>query len=658
MDYEVILKDANSFGIASYQDVLSFISSLLTPLAPILRVLLTEDDLVILDGVYLSAGDGYDRFLIPLLEVFGIDGIISKAELAAQTVTTNNEGKKVYDNAKFTNIIVKYIDKLIKKVVKNPVGTIVDLLPQLVFFVYSDGLAQAVEQLIAPLTSLVDLVNDVTAKKVEAGGKTYVALDIYKMLLKTINEKVMVPNEIPEVTDIKGFIDTFLTAGGLETLISKILAKNSLDLGIEINGLFKDIVAKTCKITDVETKRVFTATEKNGKNYVTGVVANRADTLIQIISETLLGGKTLETILKSVAPDLDLSEGSTVKTILDAVTGENRYVILRVLLTYFNNYDVNTMVLEYLSFDKVEYAYDTFMDGSLLTQRKLRRSIKKLDKSLLTLIPQLAPMLEENATFKALLDKVGGDISHMSVKEFVHELLEEYALNDKMMTTIMGALIGLLGGEELEGTLSTVLPLVKQIIDVDLTPMAFIAKATSTSATLGAVLQAAYDDAMAKAEAGNGKDYVYETQYKYTYNDGTDDVEYWSTAKDEKTVKVGETEYTITAVMGEGDKANVQVTRQEKVKNEDGTDKTTDHVVSWAEIAKFYKTFKYVTYTVTETKSKDEAGNEVVSYTYTPEYKYSATDLADAATGTFTEDGKTWYGYDVTDDELAQMLVY
>ena len=227
------------------------------------------------------------------------------------------------------------------------------------------------------------------------------------MLLKTINEKVMVPNEIAEVSNIKGFIDTFLTAEGLEELLSKILEKKNIDLGIEINGLFKDIVAKTCKITEVETKRVYTATEKGGKYYVTGVVANRADTLIQIISETLLGGTTLQTILTSVAPTLDLSEGSTVKTILDAVTGDNRYVIFKVLLTYFNNYDVNAMVLEYLSFDKVEYAYETFMDGSTLTQRKLRRSIRKLDKSLLTIIPELMPILEENETFKPAASGAG-----------------------------------------------------------------------------------------------------------------------------------------------------------------------------------------------------------------------------------------------------------
>ncbi|MCI6772261.1 MAG: hypothetical protein MR567_09900, partial [Oscillospiraceae bacterium] len=178
------------FNINSYDDVLAIISDILTPLVPILRLLLTEDNLVILDGVTITAGDGYDRFIIPVFEALGIDGIIDKNEFRA------------LDDGAFVDKIISYIDALLTKIVSSPVQTIVDALPQIVFFIYSEGLAQSIEQLVAPLITLVDMVNDVTAKKVEAAGKEFVALDIYGMILKIVNDKVMTPNGMDPVADV------------------------------------------------------------------------------------------------------------------------------------------------------------------------------------------------------------------------------------------------------------------------------------------------------------------------------------------------------------------------------------------------------------------------------------------------------------------------
>ena len=67
-----------------------------------------------------------------------------------------------------------------------------------------------------------------------------------------------------------------------------------------------------------------------------------------------------------------------------------------------------------------------------LTQRKLRRAIKKLDGSILTVVPELIPMLEEVEFIKMLLDKVGG-YHGQSLKDLVHELLMAYAFNDQTM---------------------------------------------------------------------------------------------------------------------------------------------------------------------------------------------------------------------------------
>ena len=339
----------NIFNIGSYDDVLAILGDILTPLVPILRLLLTEDHLVILDGVTITAGDGYDRFIIPIFEALGIDGIVDK-----------NEFRALEDGA-FVDKIISYIDALLTKIVSSPVQTIVDALPQLVFFIYSEGLAQSIEQLVAPLITLVDMVNDITAKKVEAEGKEFVALDIYGMILDIVNEKVMTPNDIAPVDSVYGLINSFLTAEGLEALLKKIIDKKNTetggdleaDLGFQINGLFKMIIEKCCVVTDVKTVRYFGATETTGGRTVKGVQTNAADTIMQIIADTILGGD----MIKSLLTTFGVQVNDTVTTILDAITGENKDVIIKVLLNYFFNYDVETMLLEYLSFDKIEYAY-------------------------------------------------------------------------------------------------------------------------------------------------------------------------------------------------------------------------------------------------------------------------------------------------------------
>lgn len=378
-----ILPNTNSFGIKSFDDVLGLIANILTPLTPVLRLLLTEENLVLLEGVTITAGDGYDRLLVPVFEAFS---------LGDQTRILDKNEFKNLDNAAYAQQIVTYINAFITKVVNTPVETIVDALPQLVFFIYSEGLAQGIEQFAAPVLTLVDMVNKITAKKLEANGETYVALDIYALVLDLINEKVMDAAGLAHVEDIYGFIDAFLTAEGLEAIIKGAIEKSGkdIDLGFNIDGIFKMIVEKCCKISDVETVRFFGAdVQTSGKRTVKGVTANRADTLIQIVAETILSGDLIKNLLGAFGVALD----DTISTIIDAVTGENRYVILKVLLKYFNEYDVEEMVLEYLSFEKVNYDYSTYVDGTWLTQRKLRRALRKLDGSILSAVPDFSRCL-------------------------------------------------------------------------------------------------------------------------------------------------------------------------------------------------------------------------------------------------------------------------
>ena len=406
---------------------------------------------------------------------------------------------------------------MIKKVVETPVGTVIDLLPQLLFFIYSGGLTQGLQQFVAPLTTLVDLVNEITAREVAINGGTYQALDIYGLITGFItgNETIGELVDTTEWEDLYDIIAGFTSKEALEGMLYKLLAKNIVlkdadGKPIEVNGktqpdtekitqiyttigaradgtgLFAALLGKIGTVDYLATARCCEAMgakptgEEKDTYYHTdykyvGIKANRADTIMALLGDLLLGGETslLEVILDIAGVKVE----GTVAEILDKVTGENRYVIIQVLLAYFFHYEVESLNMEYLSFDKVDYEYEDFKTDTKLTQRKLRRSIKKLDGTILTLVPELMPLLEENETFKAIL-KNFSDTSNITIKDIVDQLLVDYAINDDMMNTILGLIIGLLGGEDLASTLNTVLPLVDTLVGYDLTPAGFAEAAT------------------------------------------------------------------------------------------------------------------------------------------------------------------------------------
>ena len=227
-----------------------------------------------------------------------------------------------------------------------------------------------------------------------------------------------------------------------------------------IDDIFTKIVNNTAIVTDVETAREFGAI--NGK--VQGVQLENATILVGLISEMILDTNGLIfNILDLAGLDLEDEKNATVKTIIEKITGDNKYVVLEVLLNYFNHYDVEADAIEFLSFKAKSYDYDTYTDGSTLTARKVRRAIKKLDKALLALIPDLLPLLENVEFLKGALASVKDETNGyagVTLAKVVEAILADLALKDE------NALV--LPGETLELKEAIVITNTSTIIEYDL----------------------------------------------------------------------------------------------------------------------------------------------------------------------------------------------
>lgn len=158
-------KYVHDFGVNAATDKkAAFINELVAMLAPLNKVLdflLADGDLTIFDGeakVTLYGSDGYNTGLIPLLEALGCTPVAA---------STGSDALKATLNA-----LVARIDALIA----NPVDSIFDLLDGLVYFLTSNGLATAAQNLLKPALVLIETIRPIIdvmdiINNIEIGGK-------------------------------------------------------------------------------------------------------------------------------------------------------------------------------------------------------------------------------------------------------------------------------------------------------------------------------------------------------------------------------------------------------------------------------------------------------------------------------------------------------
>lgn len=158
-------KYVHDFGVNAATDKkAAFINELVAMLAPLNKVLdflLADGDLTIFDGdakVTLYGSDGYNTGLIPLLEALGCTPVAA---------STGSDALKATLNA-----LVARIDALIA----NPVDSIFDLLDGLVYFLTSNGLSTAAQNLLKPALVLIETIRPIIdvmdiINNIEIGGK-------------------------------------------------------------------------------------------------------------------------------------------------------------------------------------------------------------------------------------------------------------------------------------------------------------------------------------------------------------------------------------------------------------------------------------------------------------------------------------------------------
>ena len=129
------------FADGSREGFVSALRAALLPFAPLLRFLLAEGSLTVMDAVTISGSNGYNSAVIPILEGFGCE----PADIVPYATYKTGSDAALIDN------LLTPVTALLDRLCETPVATLCSLLPQLAYTLDSDLLKQSVENLLYPV---------------------------------------------------------------------------------------------------------------------------------------------------------------------------------------------------------------------------------------------------------------------------------------------------------------------------------------------------------------------------------------------------------------------------------------------------------------------------------------------------------------------------
>lgn len=151
------------FNNGSRKGFQNALTAVLRPLYPLLRVLLAEDDIVIMDSITLKGSDGYNTSIIPILEALGCE---------SSDIKTYEKYKRTSDTDSVMKDILDPVFDLVDEICEKPVDTLTEKLPNIVYFMNSGSLEKCINNLMLPVTAFSHKLSGVYDVKIDMTALT------------------------------------------------------------------------------------------------------------------------------------------------------------------------------------------------------------------------------------------------------------------------------------------------------------------------------------------------------------------------------------------------------------------------------------------------------------------------------------------------------
>lgn len=198
------------FGVTDRDSFFHALVAVLRPLYGVLDVLLNDADLNLFDVVRLPGSNGYSSSIVPLMEAFSMYNIKTQYQY-------RQDMRKEYDAILLD--IINPIWDLVEDVLNAPLQTIMAIVPNLALFIGNDGLCQVINNLITPISALLDSI----APIVDANELLTQVLDGLGVNLNSILGKIGIKNLKIDLYNIDKTLEPVLGGNAIVPLINNIL---------------------------------------------------------------------------------------------------------------------------------------------------------------------------------------------------------------------------------------------------------------------------------------------------------------------------------------------------------------------------------------------------------------------------------------------------
>ena len=275
------------------------LSAVLRPLFPLLRAVLSADDLIVLDSITIKGGNGYNTAIVPIAEALGIN----ENKLASiETYTKQADSDKL-----ITNIVNPLLDR-VEAILASPVSNLVEILPNVAYFIENDGIYNSVTNLIRPVTNILDEIAPIYELKLDLS------------MLKNLN---------------------------LANLVNSLLSSvnvNGKSLGIKLSDIDLMTLAGRGSIQNYTSVRTYNGIRMDAKR----VVADKPAVLLSTLRYIVLNLKTNLDAINSLLAGLDISADilDVINTVLEALATEDVDAVIELLVDILFNINSGEIILE------------------------------------------------------------------------------------------------------------------------------------------------------------------------------------------------------------------------------------------------------------------------------------------------------------------------
>ncbi len=299
--------DSLKWGVKDRDSFFHALVAVLRPIYGVLDVLLNDAYLGLFDIVRIPGSNGYTSSIVPLMEAFSMYNIKTQYQYREDII-------EAYDNI-LLDIINPLWDK-IEDLLNAPLQTLAAMVPNLALFIGNDGLCQIIDNMLTPVSALVDAIKPV----VDLNDLLDVVFDALNVDLGSLLGKIGITNFSLDIYDLNATLKPLLSGDAIIPLLNNILGIIKIGgqpLGLKLNDVDWLQLASHGK-TIVSASQAATY---GSRIYVEGDSSETLIAVLRYLIETINAGDNFDKISSLIGGLLGDGVSDSVSNVINQVLG-------------------------------------------------------------------------------------------------------------------------------------------------------------------------------------------------------------------------------------------------------------------------------------------------------------------------------------------------